>query len=76
MIQVADAQPDGYQANAPKPSATGQVWANGGGWAATGDDVEYRGANLTETSGSYCGFVDNGASPAVASSAGAKPRDR
>jgi hypothetical protein len=22
-------------------------------------DIEYRGANLTETSGSYCGFVDN-----------------
>jgi len=144
MIQVAGAQPDGYQANAPKPSATGQVWANGGGWVATGatvaqgafvgpyaavlggtvgatarvddhaiimpgstltsgtangmtilmngftvsgsarvtlgwpngpgwferpvsasgtavilGDVEYRGANLTETSGSFCGFVDN-----------------
>jgi hypothetical protein len=22
-------------------------------------DLEYRGSNLTETSGSYCGFVDN-----------------
>ena len=144
MLQVAGAQPDGYQANAPKPSATGAVWANGGGWVATGasvatgafvgpyaavlggtvgatarvddhaivmtgstltsgtangmtilmngftvsgsarvtlgwpngpgwferpvsasgtavllGDIEYRGANLTETSGSYCGFVDN-----------------
>ena len=144
MIQVAGAQPDGYQASAPKPSATGAVWANGGGWVATGanvatgafvgpyaavlggtvgatarvddhaivmtgstltsgtangmtilmngftvsgsarvtlgwpngpgwferpvsvsgtavllGDIEYRGANLTEASGSYCGFVDN-----------------
>jgi hypothetical protein len=22
-------------------------------------DIEYRGANLSESSGSYCGFVDN-----------------
>jgi hypothetical protein len=144
MIQVGGAQPDGYQAGAPKPSATGAVWANGGGWVATGatvaqgayvgpfaavlggtvgatarvddhavimtgatltsgtasgmtilmngmtvsgtarvtlgwpngpgwferpvsasgtavllGDIEYRGANLNQSSGSYCGFVDN-----------------
>jgi hypothetical protein len=142
MIQLAGAQPDGYQPNAPNPSATGARWANGGGWVASGasvatgafvgpfasvlggtvgataridghavilsgtvssgtvtglsivktgmtvnggtvnvswpyapgwfetpqsvsgtaqllGDIEYRGANMTETSGSYCGFVDN-----------------
>jgi hypothetical protein len=142
MIQVAGAQPDGFQANASNPSANGSRWSNGGGWVATGasvasgayvgplasvlggtvgagaridghavvlsgtvssgtvsglsivktgmtvnggtvsvswpyapgwfetpqsvsgtaqllGDIEFRGANLTETSGSYCGFVDN-----------------
>ncbi|HXU65490.1 MAG TPA: sugar-binding protein, partial [Polyangia bacterium] len=142
MIQVANAQPDGYQPSAPNPSSTGSRWSNGGGWVASGatvasgayvgpmaavlsgtvgatakidghavivggtvssgtvtglsivgsgmtvsggtenvswpyapgwferpqsisgtaqllGDIEYRGANQTETSGSYCGFVDN-----------------
>jgi hypothetical protein len=143
MIQLAGAQPDGYQPGAPNPSASGARWTNGGGWVASGatvaqgayvgplaavlggtvgataridghavilggsvqsgtvsgltvlqngftvsgtatvsvawpygpgwfeppqsvsgtaallGDIEYRGANLTETSGSYCGFVDN-----------------
>lgn len=143
MIQVGNAQPDGYQANAPNPSASGTRWANGGGWVATGatvatgayvgpyaavlggnvaasariddhalilggtvsggtvsgltvmtsgltvsgtatvdvawpyspgwfehpqtasgtvkllGDIEYRGANMNDSSGSYCGFVDN-----------------
>jgi len=44
-------------------------WAQGPGWfekpqsvsgtAQLLGDIEYRGANMTETSGSYCGFVDN-----------------
>ena len=44
-------------------------WPNGPAWfenpvSASGTsvllgDIEYRGVNLTETSGSYCGFVDN-----------------
>jgi len=44
-------------------------WPNGPGWferpvSASGTavilgDVEYRGANLTETSGTFCGFVEN-----------------
>jgi len=142
MIQVGNAQPDGYQPNAPNPSATGARWSNGGGWVASGatvasgayvgpfaavlggtvgataridghatvvsgtvsagtvtglsivksgmtvsggtenvswpyapgwfetpqsvsgtaqllGDIEFRGANMTEASGSYCGFVDN-----------------
>lgn len=142
MIQVANAQPDGYQAGVPNPSSTGTRWSNGGGWVASAasvaagayvgpmaavlsgivgasakidghavvvggtigagtvtgltivgsgmtinggtvnvswpyapgwferpqsisgtaqlmGDIEYRGANQTETRGSYCGFVDN-----------------
>jgi len=44
-------------------------WAYGPGWfekpqsvsgtAQLLGDIEYRGANMTETSGAYCGFVDN-----------------
>lgn len=44
-------------------------WAYGPGWfekpqsvsgtAQLLGDIEYRGANMTESSGSYCGFVDN-----------------
>ena len=142
MIQVAGAQPDGFQPNAPNPSANGSRWSNGGGWVASGasvatgayvgpfaavlggtvgasaridghatilsgtvsggtvtglsivktgmtvsggtenvswplapgwfetpqsvsgtaqllGDIEFRGANMTESSGSWCGFVDN-----------------
>jgi len=143
LIQVAGAQPDGYQTGAPPPSTNGARWANGGGWVATGanvasgayvgpyaavlggtvgatariddhavvlggtvsggtvagltvmsssltvsgsaqvkvswaygpgwfekpqsvsgtaqllGDIEYRGANMTESSGAYCGFVDS-----------------
>jgi hypothetical protein len=142
MIQLANAQPDGFQAGAPDPSSSGSRWSNGGGWVAAGatvasgayvgplaavlggsvgasaridghavilggsvsagtvtglsivgsgmtvsggtenvawpyspgwfehpqsisgtaqllGDIEYRGANQTETSGSFCGFVDN-----------------
>ena len=143
LLQVDGAQPDGYQAGAPSPSAGGAPWANGGGWVASGasvasgayvgpyaavlggtvgatariddhavilggtvsggtvsgltvmsssmtvsgsatvkaswaygpgwfekpqsvsgtaqllGDIEYRGANMTESSGSYCGFVDS-----------------
>lgn len=143
MVEFTGAQPDGYQAGAPKPSATGAVWPNGGGWVASGasvangayvgpfaavlggtvgatariedhavilggtvssgtvggltvmttgltvsgsakvavawpyspgwfekpqqasgsavllGDIEYRGANLNKSSGSYCGFVDS-----------------
>ena len=142
MIQVASAQPDGYQAGAPTASSAGARWSNGGGWVASGasvaagayvgamaavlsgtvgasarldghavvvggtvaagtvtglsivvsgmtvnggtvnvswpyapgwferpqsisgsaqllGDIEYRGANLTESRGSYCGFVDS-----------------
>src|SRR5262249_3757018 len=32
MIQLAGAQPDGFQPGAPNPSANGSRWANGGGW--------------------------------------------
>jgi hypothetical protein len=142
MIQLGDAQPDGYQPGAPNPSSAGARWSNGGGWVASGasvatgayvgpmaavlsgtvgatakidghavivggtvssgtvtglsivgsgmtvaggtenvswpyapgwferpqsisgtaqllGDIEYRGADQTETSGSYCGFVDD-----------------
>ncbi len=143
LVQFAGAQPDGYQASAPNPSANGKRWANGNGWVASGatvadgayvgpyaavlggsvaagariedhavvlggavsggtvggltvmtsalsvggtakvnvawpyspgwfekpqtvsgtaqllGDIEYRGANQAESSGSYCGFVDN-----------------
>ncbi len=143
LVQLGGAQPEGYQASAPNPSANGKRWANGNGWVATGatvadgayvgpyaavlggtvaasariedhavvlggtvsggtvggmtvmtsglsvsgtakvnvawpyspgwfekpqtvsgtaqllGDIEYRGANQGESSGSYCGFVDN-----------------
>jgi hypothetical protein len=143
LIQVAGAQPDGYQMNVPNPSANGARWSNGGGWVSTSatvaagayvgsyaavlggnvaagariddhavilggtvsggtvagltimsnmmtvsdtakvavswaygpgwfekpqtvagtaqllGDIEYRGANLTESTGAYCGFVDD-----------------
>src|SRR5260370_32407312 len=39
MVQFSGAQPDGYQANAPNPSANGSRWSNGGGWVATGANV-------------------------------------
>jgi Family of unknown function (DUF6055) len=34
MVQITGAQPDGFQANAPAPSAAGHRHANGGGWVA------------------------------------------
>jgi hypothetical protein len=39
MVELAGAQPDGYQANPPNPSANGSRWSNGGGWVATGASV-------------------------------------
>jgi hypothetical protein len=39
MVQVDGALPDGYQANAPNPTTTGQRWANGGGWVASAATV-------------------------------------
>lgn len=39
MVQLGNAQPEGYQANAPNPSASGAHWANGGGWVASGASV-------------------------------------
>jgi hypothetical protein len=39
MVQVDGAKPEGFQANAPNPSANGMRWSNGGGWVATGATV-------------------------------------
>jgi hypothetical protein len=39
MVQIDGAAPDGFQANAPNPSADGMRWGNGGGWVATGASV-------------------------------------
>ena len=39
MIQLAGAEPDGFQPSAPNPSANGMRWANGGGWVASGATV-------------------------------------
>jgi hypothetical protein len=39
MVQLTGAQPDGFQPNAPNPSANGARWSNGGGWVATGASV-------------------------------------
>ena len=35
MVELKGALPEGYQANAATPSATGKRWDNGGGWVAT-----------------------------------------
>jgi hypothetical protein len=39
MVQLAGAQADGFQPNAPNPSPNGARWSNGGGWVATGASV-------------------------------------
>jgi len=39
LVQFGNAQPDGYQASAPNPSATGKRWANGNGWVASAATV-------------------------------------
>jgi hypothetical protein len=39
MVQLAGAQPEGYQDGAPNPSPNGMRFANGGGWVATGANV-------------------------------------
>jgi hypothetical protein len=35
MVQLLNAQPEGYQGNAPNPSTNGSRWSNGGGWVAS-----------------------------------------
>lgn len=39
LVQLAGAQPEGFQTNAPNPSANGKRWPNGNGWVATGATV-------------------------------------
>jgi hypothetical protein len=39
-IQITGAAPEGFQPNAPNPSATGSRWPNGGGWVANGANVQ------------------------------------
>lgn len=38
-IGLVNAQPAGYQPNAPNPSPNGARWSNGGGWVASGATV-------------------------------------
>ncbi|MEP7048932.1 MAG: DUF6055 domain-containing protein [Pseudomonadota bacterium] len=39
LVQLSNAQPDGYQENAPNRSANGKRWGNGNGWVASGATV-------------------------------------
>ncbi len=39
MIEVQGASPEGFQPNAPNPSANGMRWSNGGGWVASSANV-------------------------------------
>jgi hypothetical protein len=39
MVELAGAQPEGSQPNAPNPSPNGMRWPNGGGWVANGATV-------------------------------------
>lgn len=39
MVQLANAQPEGFQPGAQAPSSSGAPWPNGGGWVATGASV-------------------------------------
>src|SRR5262249_30900968 len=39
ILEVDGPQAEGFQPNAPNPSADGQRWLNGGGWVANGANV-------------------------------------
>lgn len=58
MVQLQGAQPDGYQADAPTPTAAGHRHANGGGWVADGavvDDTAYIGPQAVVLGGQVRG---------------------